>query len=661
MRQCIMHFVGVLSLTAATAAADQESLPPLQDGKAPTNLTELWGNYDPGVEPLDTQVVREWEENGITLRHVVFTVGVFKGKPARLAGFYGFVKGAERLPGILQVHGGGQSASLDEVRGFARNGYACLSINWGGNKMEGVKDDEPNTDWGALDATQRHNSHYSGGKPDSKTLDDVESPRNNNWFLLVLAARRGLTFLEQQPEVDPDRLGVTGHSMGGKITVNVAGIDRRVKAAVPSCGGSGGAGGKLSGMPGAGVGAEKPSIYDATIDDRAYIPGITCPILFMSPTNDFAGPFDNMTENWRKIGSRIVGFTVAPHFNHRALPETSICGVLWFDQHLKGGFRFPATPELTVTLETASGVPRATVKPDRVADVAKVDLYYSIDPHCITRFWRDAEAKRDGDAWTADLPVLSTDQPLFVYANVSYPLTTERLGFRGSKPPATFMISSREAILLPEDLQTVGVKATDAPTRLIDDFGRGWHDWCRLEWANPHHWSVTTHKIKDPKWRGPDGARLVFDLKCPTDIVLRVTVTSNGWGAFPGLPWGRTYQVRKPIKGSPDWQTISVSLDELVAIKKDDASRKDDPSTLTSWATATELNFGWAPTYIQDGQEVPFGPENSQRNGWHEPREFRNLRWEGGSDAAASVAPAPAAPAPGELDATIQSEIKNSL
>ncbi|MBE3123887.1 MAG: hypothetical protein IMZ65_03710 [Planctomycetes bacterium] len=111
---------------------------------------------------------------------------------------------------------------------MARNGYAGLSINWGGEPMEGAAAGDPNTDWGALDATQKgHNSHYSSMQPDAKTLDAVESPRNNNWFLLVLAARRGLTFLQQQPEVDAGRLGVCGHSMGGKLTADVAGIDAR--------------------------------------------------------------------------------------------------------------------------------------------------------------------------------------------------------------------------------------------------------------------------------------------------------------------------------------------------------------------------------------------------------------------------------------------------
>jgi hypothetical protein len=632
----------------------EDSLSPLKDGKAPTNLDELWGNYDPGREPLETQVVREWKEGDITYRYVVFTIGTFKGKTSRLAAFYAFPKSDAKIPAIMQVHGGGQRAQVDAVTHAAVNGYAGLSINWGGNDMERMEKGDPNTDWGALDATQKHNSHYGSMKPDAKTLDAVESPRNNNWFLLVLAARRGLTFLEQQPEVDPGRLGVTGHSMGGKITVNVAGIDKRVKAAVPSCGGAGSVSGKLSGMPGSGL-KSCQGVALETIDDLPYITRVTCPILFMAPSNDFAGPMDNMMENWKKIGSREVAFTIAPHLNHRGIAETGICGILWFDQYLKGAFSFPKTPELTVSLKTPNGVPQASLKTDRPAEVVKVDLYYSVDPHCLTRFWRDAEAKKSGDIWLADCPVMSTAQPLFVYANVSYVLKTERIGARGSKPPESFIISSREAVFFPEDLVAAGVKATDQPSRMIDDFSRGWHDWYRLDWGNPHHWNATTRKVKDPKWLGPAGARLVFEVRCPTDNVLKTAVDLNGWGSFPGKPGG-SYAARKPIKGSSDWQTISISLDDMISAKKDDAAK------LTSWETVTELSFSWAPSYLQAGQEVKFGPENIQQNGWREPREFRNLRWEGGVDSVAVAAPAAGSDAvPQNLDETIQKEIKKSV
>ena len=69
--------------------------------------------------------------------------------------------------------------------------------------------------------------------------EDREHPKNCNWYLLTLGCRRGLTFLEQQPEVDPQRLGIHGWSMGGNLTMYVAGTDARVKAAVPGVGGQG--------------------------------------------------------------------------------------------------------------------------------------------------------------------------------------------------------------------------------------------------------------------------------------------------------------------------------------------------------------------------------------------------------------------------------------
>jgi uncharacterized protein len=42
--------------------------------------------------------------------------------------------------------------------------------------------------------------------------------------------RHALTFLEQQPEVDPDRLGLIGWGLGGGIVVSTAARDQRVKA-----------------------------------------------------------------------------------------------------------------------------------------------------------------------------------------------------------------------------------------------------------------------------------------------------------------------------------------------------------------------------------------------------------------------------------------------
>ena len=128
---------------------------------------------------------------------MVFTIGTFKGQKSRLAAFFAFPKSDKKLPGILHIHGGGGRAQTSAVIWAAENGYAGLSINWLGNPMDKMEAGDANTDWGAIDATQKHNTHYDSAgaaKADPKTLDTIESPRNNNWFLLVLAAWRALSF-----------------------------------------------------------------------------------------------------------------------------------------------------------------------------------------------------------------------------------------------------------------------------------------------------------------------------------------------------------------------------------------------------------------------------------------------------------------------------------
>jgi hypothetical protein len=608
-----------LALGGATLGAE-DSLPPLPDGRVAKNLDELWGGYDPAKEPLETQVVRQWQEGEATCRHVVFTVGTFRGKPSRIAAFYAFPKSAGKLPAILDLHGGGQRAGLVPVIFMARNGYAGLSINWGGEPMEGAAAGDPNTDWGALDATQKgHNSHYGSMKPDAKTLDAVGSPRNNNWFLLVLAARRGLTFLQQQPEVDAGRLGVCGHSMGGKLTTDLAGIDARVKVAVPSCGGSGVAPAKVAAMPGSGLrGAESQWMAD-TIDDGAYIPRIRCPIMYLSPTNDFNGPLDSMVENWRTVGSRQVRYAISPHLNHRHAREFSVSEWLWFDEHLNGGPPLPRTPALEVSLNAPDGVPMATLKPDCAAEVVRADIYYSLDPHVLTRFWRDGQAKRQGDAWIARCPVMGTDQPLYVHANVYYPLRRAFVGYQWMDYRGTneFAISSTMATVMPADLAKARIKATDAPETTIDDFARGWQDWYRLEWANPQVWAAATRKVKDPKWRGPDGARLAVDVKSPKDVELVIRLRKNDWGAYPGKPGG-AFAACKIVKGTGQWQTL---VYEPKDFSPTDAKTK---APLENWRYLTELELCGSAEAMQDGQSVKLGGQN-----WPEPRLFRNLRWVG--------------------------------
>jgi dienelactone hydrolase len=547
----------------------------------PQSVEELWSDFDPRQDPLDVRVVRQWEEDDVVFRYVTYHIGTFQGRPARMAAFYAFPQGGRKLPALLHLHGGGQRAFLEEVAFYARRGYACLSVNWGGREMENARPGDLNTDWGAVDPTQQNVPGYFNLLPGEKYLDPVESPKNNNWYLLTIGCRRGLTFLEQQPEVDPARLGVYGHSMGGNLTVYVAGSDKRVKVAAPSVGGSG-----FRTVPRPLLPEERKQLpngdaklFAATLGFEAYAPHVTAPLLWLGATNDFHGIMDDTYRTGELIPHANVRYSFTPHMNHRFTPEFAVTRPLWFDQYLQGSFTFPKTPDSKLVLATDDQVPEFQVTPDSSQAVSEVHLYYSIDPDARARFWRSAETTESGGTWTAKLPILSVDRPLFAFANVVYELKKpERL--LHSRPADKFAISSLLHTAGPAELQGAAVKATDEPSRVIDDFSHGLRDWYLLSADNPHHWEYSTRKLADPKWQGGPKQRLALDVQAekPNDLV--IVLTTNFFRSYRGKSQEFTAVAKLP--GGEAVQTVSLEPKDFKA---------DDGTPLSSWQQVDLLSL----------------------------------------------------------------------
>jgi len=586
----------------------------------PRTVESLWSGFDPRSEPLDIQVVREWEKDGISFRYVTYHIGTFKGVKARMAAFYGLPKGDDKVPGLLHLHGGGQRAFRHEVEFYAQRGYACLSINWGGREMEDTAPGDPNTDWGAVDPTQHNVPGYFNLLPGKKYLDPCESPRNNNWYLLTLGARRGLTFLEQQPRVDPERLGVYGHSMGGNLTVYVAGTDKRVKAAAPSAGGSGFRTYPWPLLPEQQKHTPKGDLelFRATLSFQSYAARIEAPLIWLGATNDFHGIMDDTYRTGALMVQEKVRYAFTPHMNHRFTPEFAVTRSLWLDQHLKGSFHFPATPDSRLALATSDGVPVFHATPDDSMPLVRVRIYYAVDPDPQARFWRSADAVRAGNTWSAKLPIMSpatsgTVRPLFAFANAHYRLAQpRRVPF--APPTETFAISSRLHTATPDDFRREGVKATDTPALLIDDFAHGFRDWYALSPDNPHHWQFWTRKIADPKWRGRPGHRLTFDVKAAKPNQLVVVLTENFFRSYRGRQ--QNFAAVARLSGGDRWQTISLSPEDFKAVGTE--------KTLSSWANLDLL--GLRASCEENGKVL-----GSKTWAGSQPV-FRNLRWMAGRD-----------------------------
>ncbi|MCP5560952.1 MAG: acetylxylan esterase [Verrucomicrobiaceae bacterium] len=581
----------------------------------PQTVAELWADFDPRQDPLEVEVVREWKEDGGVYRYVRYLIGTFKGKPARMAAFYGFPEGAKgKLPAVMHMHGGGQRAFMEEVKTYVDRGYAALSVNWGEREMENAKPGDPNTDWGTVDPTQQNVPGYFNLLPGDKFLVDHESPKNNNWYLLTLGCRRGITFLEQQPEVDAERIGIFGHSMGGNLTMYVAGSDDRVKIAAPSVGGQGyrtephemmGGKAQQENIKG------DTALFARTLGFENYAPRIHCPVLHLSGTNDFHGWMDDVYRTNALIWGQPLRYAFSPHLNHRFIPEVAVTRPLWLDHYLKAGPALPETPKSEWELKTSDGIPMMRVTPDSQSlPIARVDIYYSVDPDPRARFWRDAVAVKKGNTWEAKLPVLSLEQPLYAFANVYHTLPKAE-SLPHLAPITEVCLSSLLHSAGIAELAAAGVKVTDTKSLLIEDFARGWHDWYRLNPDNKQFWQNWTRKVTDPKWHGPDGAQLAVTLKMPETNTITIVLQENEWRSYRGKR--ATYSCRREVSGAAALQTITLSPADF---------KTSDGVALANWRQIDQLGFCAQFEDKQPGQRL-------QEANWQGPApEFLRVAWE---------------------------------
>ena len=496
-----------------------ESLPPLKNGKSPQTLDEVWAGYDPTVEPIDAEICKEWEEDGTVIRAVRYCIGTFKGQKSWMGALYGFPKGGQNLPALVQIHGGGGSASKDACVDNAKRGYATISLNWRADERYLKANDLPKsaqTDWGAVEGRQVAESRGIEANND-KRYDPVPSGRNGGYFLRTLAARRALTFLQHQPEVDGNRLGVDGHSMGGVITLQTAAMDSRVKAAAPSC--------------------APPLDLEDTLKARTYAPSayalkIECPMLFMSPSNDFHGHVEDMEWIMDRMPNQEFRIARSEHYNHKHNDSCLAAKELWFDAKLKNNYQFPTRPEIAVDLKTEDGRPLVRITPDATQPIDHVDVYFSRDASLSSyhgsksRYWQFAKPQNKGADYVASIDLFDLSDPLWVFANVHYKLNDPEL----TKPSDTMTSTTRMTMIDADELQTAGVKADGKTTERIEDFGDDW----QKEW-NVSSTACESFRLNDRRVPIPKYSKLVLDVQGAESSTLRVSLGDYAKGEYSAV------------------------------------------------------------------------------------------------------------------------------
>jgi len=528
-----------------------------EDGK-PRLLTppEVWSDYDPDAGEFHEEVLKRWSEKGADFKEVYFSAYV-SGHTVRVYGIYAAPQGARRVPAVMHLHGGGQTVNQEWLAAWTARGYACLTCNY-----HGVW---PNRERYTLyPSALKQGNHKLKGDMEMATAPTV---RESSWYSWTAVARRALSYLRQQAEVDRERIGAFGISMGGTTIWSLA-MDPRLKAAcaIYGCGWNRYyrylpkyvPPGKMPEM------TEADRVWIAGMAPEAYPPYIKCPVLFLSGTNDSHGNMDRAYDTLARLPQNIEGrqaFT--PRYVHHIGADFEQDLTLWMDTWLKGGPAWPESPVAKVSLGPG-GVPAVTVSADKPREVERVSIYYAVEnPRVVSRNWRNASAVQTDGGWQAALPVMHADKYLFAFANVRY--------------KSGVHLSSNEEAVIPASLGDA--KATQTPSLLLYDGSDGTGMWATESPGTdpvPGQVLVLIHPARgpggkpgftldpygtpwtlqpgDPKWRAPAGAALSFDVATTTGE--EFTVTMNEDYRWPGEA---VYQARVVLRGQPGWQTVTLT------------------------------------------------------------------------------------------------------
>jgi hypothetical protein len=235
----------------------------------------------------------------------------------------------------------------------------------------------------------------------------------------VAAVIRGHSLLASLPEVDRARIGITGISWGGYLTCIVAGIDDRLKVAVPvyGCGFLGDNSfwrdTSLAGMS-PGARARWLNLFDPS----QYLGGVRCPILFFNGTTDFAYPLDSYQKSYRLVPPALRQVDIVVNLPH---------GHIWTfgevdqfaDSVLRGGAPLPRLGEMKIENSIA------TAKVEARLPLKKAELHYTTDTGpWQKRKWETVPAKLTGRVIQTHLP---PERPLVCYLSV-----TDDRGLRAS-------------------------------------------------------------------------------------------------------------------------------------------------------------------------------------------------------------------------------------
>lgn len=355
----------------------------------------------PGFEPMGSKALfydkimttpelKAVDSTNNRVKAVFFEGLPLDGKPTRVFAYYGVpdLPKGRKAPGIVLCHGGGGTAFESWVRLWNARGYAAIAMDTCGCVPKGEY--------------AKWDRHEYGGPAGWGGFNQISAPPQNQWsYHAVADVVLAHSLLRSFPEVDPDRIGITGISWGGYLTCIASSVDKRFRFAAPvyGCGFLGENSKWLDIFER--MGKEDSGKWLDLWDPSRYLGQSTAATLWVTGTNDLAYPMDSLQKSYRlPKGPRMLCIRVRMPHHHGGIGETAPEIEAFADFHCTEGEAMIQVTKQGRSADQVWVTCGVDTKP------VSAELNYTLD----TGDWHDREWKTvpavvaDGGRITANLP-----------------------------------------------------------------------------------------------------------------------------------------------------------------------------------------------------------------------------------------------------------------
>lgn len=400
----------------------------------------------PPKTDLKPEITGKIESDGFIVENITF-----QSRPGLYVtgNLYRPLKQEGKVPAILYVcgHGGVKKNGISygnkvhyqhHGEWFARNGYVCLTIDTLQlGEIEGL-----------------HHGTYREGMwwwlSRGYTPAGVEA-----WNCI-----RALDYLQSRPEVDGEKLGVTGRSGGGAYSWWIAALDERIKAAVPV----------------AGITNLKNYVIDGAVEghcdcmfmvntyqwDYAQVAALVAPrpLLISNTDKDSIFPLDGVVDVYNSTMKIYELYGVPEHLGlqitegpHKDTQELRIHAFRWFNHYLKeddsliemAATKFHSPEDLRVFKKLPSDQKNAKIQESFVATAKPEIPQDSAEWHQMMEKWKNMLQKKTFRAWPEKV-----DSNVKVETSHREGLTLKTISFESQKH-----VPLKLFIILPNHSKTV--------------------------------------------------------------------------------------------------------------------------------------------------------------------------------------------------------------